>query len=333
MPDLASAPCVTRYEGNPVLTAADVPYPAGLVFNAGVTKWRGRYIMVFRNDIADLGEQKKLTGQTNLGLAFSEYGKTWTVEPEPCWQWQTDEIRRVYDPRLTILEDRCYVCFAVDTCHGVCGGVAVTDDFKSFDVLSVSVPDNRNMVVFPEKIGGKLARLERPFPVYSRGKPESFDIWYSDSPDGRYWGNHRLVLGAERVPWCNLKIGPGAPPVRTEKGWLAVTHAVDREEGRVFESWHEGWMKRYTAGLVLLDLEEPWRVVGMSRMPLLVPEKPYNYELRGFRGSVIFPGGMVLEDDGEVKIYYGAADTVECLATARLEDLLAMCEPAQDGAS
>jgi beta-1,4-mannooligosaccharide/beta-1,4-mannosyl-N-acetylglucosamine phosphorylase len=326
MPDLTSARCITRYEGNPVLAAADVPYPTALVFNAGVTKWNGRYMMVFRNDHGDLAAQK-LSGRSTLGLAFSDDGKHWAVEPEPCWEWETDEIRRVYDPRLTILEDRCYLCFAVDTRHGVCGGIAVTDDFKQFEVLSVSVPDNRNMVVFPEKISGKFARLERPFPVYSRRDPESFDIWFSDSPDARYWGNSRLVLGAEQVPWSNLKIGPGAPPVRTGRGWLAATHAVDREDGRVFSSWSGKWEKRYTVGLILLDLDEPWRVVGMSRNPLLVPEEPYDYELHGFRGSVIFPGGMILEDDGEVKIYYGAADTVECLATAQVDDLLAMCEP------
>jgi beta-1,4-mannooligosaccharide/beta-1,4-mannosyl-N-acetylglucosamine phosphorylase len=76
---------------------------------------------------------------------------------------------------------------------------------------------------------------------------------------------------------------------------------------------------------MLLDLAEPWKVIGLCPEPLLTSDRPY--ELDGFRGSVIFPGGMVLEDSGEVKIYYGAADTVECLATAHLDDLLALCAP------
>ena len=85
------------------------------------------------------------------------------------------------------------------------------------------------------------------------------------------------------------------------------------------------WTKLYGAGVMLLDLHEPWRVIGLSRQPVLVPEAPY--ELDGFRGSVIFPGGLIAEPDGTVKIYYGAADTVECLATARVDELLALAEP------
>lgn len=326
MSGLKSSPVVRRYEGNPVLSAKDVPYPATLVFNAGVTKFQGRYVMVFRNDYGDEG-LKKLHG-TNLGLAWSDDGIRWEVADKPVFEMETDEIQRAYDPRLTIIDGRCYVCFAVDTRHGIRGGIAVTDDLEEFEVLSMSAPDNRNIVLFPEKVKGMFARLERPFPIYGRGAPEAFDMWFSDSPDCKYWGNTQLVLGSEQVPWANSKIGPAAPPVRTNRGWLTVFHAVDKEGGREFYSWHGGWKKRYTAGVMLLDLEEPWRVIGMSSAPLLVPEEKYEYEMKGFRGGVIFPCGLILEDDGEVKIYYGAADTVVALATAGLDDLLALCEPA-----
>jgi beta-1,4-mannooligosaccharide/beta-1,4-mannosyl-N-acetylglucosamine phosphorylase len=319
---LKTSPVVTRHPDNPVLAAGDVPYHATLVFNAGITRFRGRYVMIFRNDYGD-AERKELH-DTNLGAAFSDDGVHWEVRPGPCFAVRTDEIQRVYDPRLTVLDGRCYLCFAVDTRHGIRGGIAVTDDFEQFDILSLSAPDNRNMVLFPEKIGGKFARLERPFPIYGRGASEAFDTWFSDSPDLRYWGNTRLVLGSEQVPWANSKCGPGAPPVKTDRGWLALFHAVDKADD-AFASWHPGWTKRYTAGVMLLDLEEPWKVLGMSREPVLAPEAPY--ELDGFRGGVIFPGGMVLEDDGEVKMYYGAADTVEALATAHVDDLLALCEP------
>ena len=192
-------------------------------------------------------------------------------------------------------------------------------------MLSLSVPDNRNMVLFPERIGGRYARLERPFPVYSRGGRDRFDIWYSDSRDLRDWGGSELVLGVEHVPFANNKIGPGAPPIRTPKGWLATFHAVDLDPARGKNGWEPRWQKRYTAGVMLLDADQPWRVIGLSRTPLLAPEAPYERD--GFRNDVIFPGGMILEDSGEVKIYYGAADTVECLATADLADLLALCSP------
>ena len=322
-----SAPIVSRCEKNPVLSAEDVPYPATLVFNAGITRFQGRYVMAFRNDY-DTGEPRQLGG-TNIGLAVSDDGVNWKAEQHPCFLMESEEIKRAYDPRLTVVDGRVYMCFAVDTRHGIRGGVAVTDDFDSWEVLSMSAPDNRNMVLFPEKIQGKFARLERPFPIYGRGAPEAFDMWFSDSPDCAYWGNTQLVLGSEQVPYANCKIGPAAPPVRTDRGWLITVHAVWKHEDKKLLAWehraNRNWRKEYFCGLALLDLEEPWKVLGLSRKPLLVPEA--DYEVDGFRGSVIFPGGMILEPDGEVKIYYGAADTVECLATAKLEDMLELCEP------
>jgi beta-1,4-mannooligosaccharide/beta-1,4-mannosyl-N-acetylglucosamine phosphorylase len=306
------------------LSARDIPYPATLVFNAGVTKYQGRYVMVFRNDYGDYPRTGRFEG-TNLGLATSRDGLHWEVAPRPCFELKSEEILRAYDPRLTVLDGRCHLCFAVDTQHGIRGGVAVTDDFERFEVLSLSLPDNRNLALFPERIAGRYARLERPFPVYGRGGRDRFDLWFSDSPDMRYWGHEHLVLAVEDVPFANNKIGPGAPPVRTPQGWLAVFHAVDVDPARGRNGWEPRWQKRYTAGVMLLDLEEPWRVIGLSREPLLAPEA--SYERNGFRNDVVFPGGMILEDSGEVKIYYGAADTVEALATADLADLLALCEP------
>ena len=325
---------IQRHPLNPILSAKDIPYDASLVFNAGVCKWQGRYVMLFRNDYGSTEEQwRSATAagapspvfSTNIGIATSADGVHWEVGPRPVFQMSDDEIGRVYDPRLSIVEGRPVLCFAMDTKHGLRGGIATTDDFERFDILSLSVPDNRNMVVFPEKIGGRYVRLERPMPVYSRyGKTEAFDIWLSESPDLRFWGESRLVLGAERVPFANAKIGPAAPPVKTPKGWLTTFHAVSFV-GADLPAWHKEWRKEYFAGLMLLDLEDPSKVIGLSRLPLLVPET--EYEKFGFRGSVIFPGGMILEDSGEVKIYYGAADTVECLAIASLDELLALCEP------
>lgn len=317
---LSSSPVLTRHPANPVLSPRDLPYPSDLVFNAGVAKWEGRYVMVFRNDYGYNEADPRF--QTNLGLATSDDGVAWEVAPKPVFDLKSEAIRRAYDPRLTVIDGRLYMCFAVDTRHGIRGGIAVTDDLEHFEVLSLSAPDNRNMVLFPERVGGKYVRLERPFPVYMREKP-FFDVWLSDSPDLVYWGNAELVLGVEHVPFANDKIGPGAPPVRTPKGWLTTFHAVDLDPSRGKRGWEPRWQKRYTAGIMLLDLDDPRRVVGMSREPLLAPEAPYERE--GFRDEVIFPGGMILEDTGEVKIYYGAADTVECLATAHVDDLVALC--------
>ncbi|GIO41345.1 glycoside hydrolase family 130 protein [Paenibacillus apis] len=322
---LASSPVIVRHPANPILGPKDVPYGPAMVFNAGVTKYEGKYVMVFRNDY---GNEEKGTiephSTTNLGLAFSDDGIRWEVQPEPCWSWHDEEVTRVYDPRLTVIDGKCHMCFAVDTKHGLRGGIAATEDFRKFDVLSLSVPDNRNMVLFPEKIGGSYVRLERPFPVYSRGGRDRFDMWMSDSPDLKYWGGSRLVLGVEQVPFANDKVGPGAPPVKTDKGWLTTFHAVDLDPSRGKNGWEENWKKRYTAGIMLLDLEDPGKIVGMSHSPLIAPEASYE-TTGGFRNNVIFPGGMILEASGEVKIYYGAADTWECLATAHVDDLVRLC--------
>ncbi len=176
-----------RHPDNPLLTRADAPYPCSLLYNAGIAKFQGRYVMVFRNDYgaaidrvsaAKQREQKLPTCEgTNLGLAFSDDGIRWKVEPKPCIDLETarkliaphmpgknpeQELFRFYDPRLTVLDGRLHMCFAVGTANGIRGGVAVTDDFHNWEVMSVSVPDNRNMVLFPEKIGGRYVRLERP---------------------------------------------------------------------------------------------------------------------------------------------------------------------------
>lgn len=321
MTDFVSSPVIKKLE-KPVLSRFDIPYKTALVFNAGVTKYNGKYVMTFRNDYGDY-ENHKLEG-TNIGLAFSDDGINWTVQPNPCFKLESDEISRAYDPRLTVIDGECYMCFAVDTKHGVCGGIAKTEDFDKFEILSISAPDNRNMVLFPEKINGLYTRLERPMPIYSRGHKDRFDMWFAQSPDMRFWGNNKLVMGVEDVPFANDKIGPAAPPVKTEKGWLTTFHAVTLDTTRGKNGWEDKWQKVYTAGICLLDLEDPSKVVGMYDKPLIAAELPWEAD-EGFRTHAIFPGGMILEDNGEVKIYYGAADTVECLATADVDDLIKLC--------
>ncbi|MHC4874151.1 MAG: glycoside hydrolase family 130 protein, partial [Planctomycetota bacterium] len=321
-----STEVVKRHPDNPVLQASDLPYEGTLVYNAGICKYEGRYVMIFRNDVyekPEWGFQKYI----NLGLAYSDDGINWEVQPEPCLTrefFNDDEILRVYDPRLTVIDGECILCFAVDTKHGLRGGMAKTTDFCDFEILSMTVPDNRNMVLFPEKISDMYVRLERPFPVYSRGNVDRFDIWLSDSPDMKYWGNSQLVAAVEDFPFANDKIGPGAPPVKTDKGWLTLIHIVDKYDTRGKNGWEDKWQKYYYAGIMLLDLDDPSKVVGYSKQPLLAPEAEYEIS-GGIRNNVIFPGGMILEDSGEVKIYYGAADTVECLATADVDDLLRLC--------
>ena len=325
---------IRRHPDNPLLDHTRIPYPASLIFNAGVAKYEGSYVMLFRNDACEGGEAAWKSWreggegspprfETSLGLATSRDGIHWEVQSSPCWKIKDEEIDRIYDPRISVIDGVAYVCFAMDTRHGVRGGIARTDDFAQFDILTLSSPDNRNMVLFPESVAGRYVRLERPFPVYSRGG-DRFDIWSACSPDLRYWGDHELVLGVEDVPFSNDKIGPAAPPVKTSRGWLTTFHSVWRYSDRNLGGWEKTWSKRYDAGIMLLDLEDPSRVIGMSKVPLIAPEA--HYERNGFRNDVVFPGGMILEESGEVKIYYGAADATVALAQAHVDDLLALCD-------
>ncbi|MFA7235966.1 MAG: hypothetical protein WC058_03795, partial [Phycisphaeraceae bacterium] len=278
---LKSSPRIQRCPSNPILSAGDVPFKATLTYNAGVCKYQGKYVMVFRNDVHDYpnpGQVPIEFGKVhlNLGLAFSDDGIRWKVEPKPCFELRTDEILRAYDPRLTVIDGKVHMCFATDTRHGLRAGIAVTEDFQKFDIKHFTTPDNRNMVLFPEKIGGRYVRMERPFPVYGRGGKDRFDTWMSFSPDLRYWGDSHLLFAVEHVPFANDKVGPGAPPVRTGKGWLTTFHAVDIDPSRGKNGWEDRWIKRYTAGIMLLDLNDPRKIVGMSRHPLLAPEAPYE---------------------------------------------------------
>ena len=317
---------VNRYHGNPILTAEQVKFPANLIFNAGVAKFKEKYVMVFRNDynypksmfddhFAGKGELH--APSSNLGLAYSDDGLNWEPLDKPIFEIKNDEIKRVYDPRLTVINERCYMSFAIDTQHedNRCG-IAVTDDFESFEIISITPPNNRNVLLFPEKINGLYYRLERPF------NSQNGDIWISSSPDLQYWGNWERLLSGKNLDFCNSKIGPGAPPIKTDKGWLTLFHTVTKTEENL-KSWEKKWHSRYSVGIMLLDLKDPSKIIGMYDKPLIEPEM--DYELDGFRGSVVFPGGMILEDSGEVKIYYGAADTVECLATANIDDLIKLC--------
>ena len=318
---------VKRYEGNPILSAKDIPYEATLIFNAGVVKYRGKYLMAFRDDYSyDPNNKRKL--RTHVGLAESTDGIHFTPHEKPFIDYNEihkGEVERMYDPRLTVIEDELYLCFAQDTKHGLRGGIArINDDLRSYEILSLSVPDDRNMVLFPEKIDGKYCRLERPMPIYSRAGKELFDTWISFSPNLKYWGESSLLLAQENVPFSNCKVGPAAPPVKTDKGWLTLFHAVKKDKRLLKNGWERRWTKVYSAGIMLLDLKDPTKILGIYDQPLLMPQASYElYD--GFRNNTIFPCGMVAEDNGEVKIYYGAADTVTCLATAKTDDLIELC--------
>ncbi|VGO18649.1 glycoside hydrolase family 130 protein [Pontiella sulfatireligans] len=342
--ELKTAPFVEKYAGNPVLSGKDIPYSAALVFNCSVWKEDDTYTMVFRNDYFYSGELvEQHPDDTNFGIAHSDDGINWEVAPEPIFEYKTEDVGRVYDPRVIKIEGRYYLTCCASTTgttedrapHGPRAAIFVTDDFKNFELVDMSLPCSRNSLLFPEKINGKYYRLERPFwgdciDSFSNetdhwiGQP--FNTWVTSSPDLVHWGQAQPLIMVDDMPYANIKNGPGAPPIKTDKGWLLLIHGVDYDPARGKNGWEDKWKHRYHAGVALLDLEDPTKLIGLGQAPLICPDLPYETD-GGFRNNVVFPMAGIVEDDGMVKIYYGAADAHICLATAKLDDLLAACDP------
>ncbi|MBE6378307.1 MAG: glycosidase [Lentisphaerae bacterium] len=326
-----TSPIIRRYEGNPLFTAKDVPYDVDLVYNAGVTFFNGRYCIAPRVDCAD---PDPAPGESNFasihtGLGWSDDGINFDIEPEFIRvHYKGGILPWVCDTRLTVLEGELYITFCFENQHSERPGIAKwRGKGVDFDAVWIGIPQQRNMVLYPEKINGMYMRMERP----SNQWGDPFHIWYAFSPDLRYWGDQELLLGCEDVPFASIKIGAGAPPVKTDKGWLLIFHAVDGLPAAPEESEGRGWTKRYMSGAALFDLEDPTRLIAITKEPLLCSEMDYETgkDKDFWVQDTVFPCGAVIEEDGEtLRIYYGAGDTNTCLATTTLTELWSVMTPA-----
>ncbi len=300
-------PVVKRYEKNPILTKDDVPYPVETVHNAGVAKFGGKYVMLFRSH--------RRNGRSIIGLAESDDGFNFTVRPEPFLVPAAEgafaeyEEFGVEDCRICEIDGEYLLTYSAYSRHGVRIGLARTRDFDSIErVTLITQADLRNVVIFPQKFDGRYARLDRP---HSEISPWS--MWISYSPDLVHWGDSRVVIKPVQYHWDEMKIGPGATPIKTPQGWLNIYHGVfPTMDGSV-----------YRLGVALHDLYDPAKVLGVGDEWILQPEDPW--ERTGYVHNVVFPCGAVAEDDGAVKIYWGGADTVMCIGTARTEELVRLC--------
>lgn len=297
-----------RSPKNPILTIKDIPVPVNSVFNSGITKFDGKYAMMLR--IEDLDRKQ------HFRMAWSEDGITnWKVEKEAISFSNDKELRDYnafyYDPRITYMADEkiYYVNFAVHSDRwGVRGGQVKTKDFKHFEWIGFGTePDCRNCVLFPEKINGLYTRLDRP---HGKDGTKNF-IWMSQSPDMKFWGQSKVVAETRYHQWDDAYVGPGAVPIKTKQGWLTIYHGVYRSCSGMI----------YRLGVMMLDLNDPSKVLGRCNGYVLGPRE--TYERVGDVPNVVFTSGAIVEDNGEVKVYYGGADTVMCVATARIEDLIA----------
>ncbi|HFE64325.1 MAG TPA: glycosidase, partial [Caldithrix sp.] len=301
-----------RFNRNPILQPRGDSWESLAAYNCGAVLKDGNIHILYRaigeytNYVSRLGHA---VFDTNLNL----------IErlDDPCFVpelafWE----KSVEDVRITPLDGKFYITYVVSITPCPPAGVrrrlelpmiqqaptrvavAETTDFINFTRLGFLTPygtNQRDTVIFPERINGKIAVLHRPAewigPSYGTDIP---GIWfaYLDRWEGGLSG-HKLVLKSE-YDWESYKIGSGPPPIKTEKGWLLIFHGVQLN-------------RTYRAGAVLLDLEEPWKVIARTASPILEPET--EYECIGDMPNVVFPEGAVVVGD-ELLVFYGGADKV-----------------------
>ncbi len=231
-----------------------------------------------------------LTSISHFRVARSDDGRHFEIDDNIRFLPQNRaEAWGIEDPRITTINGVYYITYSAVSENGVSVALATTTDFTEFKREScILPPTNKDVVLFPETILGQYYALHRPAPS-DIGTP---DIWVSTSPDLIHWGNHRYLAGVREDSWDSQRIGAGAVPIRTKDGWLVLYHGANREN-------------QYSMGALLLDIDNPNRVMGRSRVPFLKPEE--SYETNGFWGAVVFSCGAIVEDD-TIHMYYGAAD-------------------------
>lgn len=300
----------TRHPNNPILQAADWPYPANSVFNAGAVQLAsGETLLLVRV------EDRR--GISHLTAARSDNGiDGWRIEPRPTFTPSPDthpeELWGVEDPRIVWVPEmgKYAVTYTAYSRSGPMVSLAMTEDFKTFERCGpLTPPEDKDAVLFPCRTDGRWALIHRPVPHVPGAKA---NIWLSFSPDLRSWGDHMVLLEAREGPfWDAGKIGLNTPLVETDEGWLMIYHGVKHTPAGAI----------YRLGLALLDRDDPRKVIRRGDEWVFGPEE--LYEMMGDIPNVVFPCGVVHDQaSGELRMYYGAADTTVCLATAKLTDLL-----------
>jgi predicted GH43/DUF377 family glycosyl hydrolase len=312
-----------RHPSNPVITRQHIPDIAphlidvSAVFNPGAIRLGDEILLLLR--VQNRGRETfTLTARSRDGIQFT------VNSPEVLFrgiETVTERIYHCYDMRITPLEGRYYIMFAMDMEGGCRLGLAVTDDFVTFDFLGItSGQDTRNGVLFPERIDSLYLRLERPNRVrLNQGPASGSSIILSGSADLLTWSPIGEVAAGRFHYWDEL-IGSGPPPVKTRAGWLSLYHGV---------ATHFASSNIYQAGVMLLDLQDPCHLLARSRYNILEPRE--SWELTGQVPNVVFPSGLIVDEyddqgfarfDSPFRLYYGAADSVVGLVTGRVADLI-----------
>jgi predicted GH43/DUF377 family glycosyl hydrolase len=246
-----------------------------------------------------------LTTLSHLRLVSSADGVNFREEPEfPILTGQGPyEAFGIEDCRVAQIGDEYLLTFTVASSNGVGVGLRSTTDWRTIQNHGmIFTAHNKDCAIFEEKINGMYYALHRPSSPEIGGNY----IWIAESPDLLHWGAHRCIARTRPGMWDCQRIGAGAAPIRTDAGWLSIYHGADENS-------------RYCLGALLLDLDEPWKVIARSDRPIMEPIA--EYEKIGFFGNVVFTNGHVVDGDC-VTIYYGASDSVICGARLSISDIL-----------
>jgi len=300
-----------RHERNPILTAAQWPYPVNSVFNPGAALLPdGTTLLLCRV------EDRR--GHSHLCAARSANGiDGWKIDPQPTLmpdpEHFPEELWGIEDPRITFVPElkKYAIVYTAYTRDGPGVSLAFTEDFHHFERYGLIMqPEDKDAVLLPHRIGGNWALIHRPVSA-----PKAH-MWISYSPDLRSWGNHKLMLEARRGAWWDAnKIGLSSPPIETPQGWLVIYHGVRMTAAGCI----------YRLGLALFDLHNPERCLKRGDEWIFGPETPY--ERHGDVDDVVFPCGCTLAPDGDtIHLYYGAADTSIALATGSVLAILGWLE-------
>jgi len=293
-----------RYGGNPIFTADNWPYPVNTVFNPGATTINGETLLLVRVE--------DYRGFSHLTAARSKDGITdWKVDASPTLSSSSNNQEEKWgleDPRIIWLADEKKYAITYTSFSG--GGpqisLAMTEDYKNFERKGTLVPpEDKDSALFPKRFMGRYILMHRPI---VKGEAH---IWMSFSPDLIHWGEHRILIPTRGGLWDCHRVGLGTQPIETSEGWLIIYHGIRGTAAG----------KLYRMGLALLDLEKPWELIKRSEEWVMGPKA--EYEFVGDVPGVVFPTGAVLDKEkNELRIYYGAADTSVCLATANLNEVI-----------
>ncbi len=302
-----------RYKGNPILSPNKKNlWESYMVFNAAAIYLDGKIHLLYR-------ARGKKDGISRLGYSSSKDGFQINKRlDKPVFEPEKENVSECLgceDPRLTRIQDSIYMTY---TAYGKIPFMKPSVNSVQLAITSISVKnfiqqnwswgkrnypfprvDNKDAFLFPEKIN-------RQWVMYHRIPPH---IWIAYSDDLINWKNTNVVMSPNE-DWEYYKIGGGAPPIKTDEGWLLIYHGVDRE-------WN------YRLGAAVVDLERPYKILKRGKEPILEPKE--EYEVKGDVPNVVFTCGAILKED-RIFLYYGGADTVICVATAELNELLKSLE-------